>query len=404
MDGIKVPERDFKAAKAVVCKPCILAKHHKEPFPASKRESTDFLELLHMDLCGPMPVPSLGGSKYVATFLDDFSKLSIVRIISYKSETTTTVREVLHLLENQTKRRVQAIRTDNGRKYVNTELTQYLKSRGILHQTTVPYTPEQNGAAERLNRTLMERARAMLSDAGLPNELWAEDDNTANYIRCRSPAAKKLRTPWELFFGQKPDVSHMRTFEATAYSHIPEEKRQKLDNRSFRGVMELPEEPPDSDQPPAPQPQTTLRRRSTRAPRPPSEWWKQPTAAGANASFSSKCDTANATSATLMEPDTYEEAMASEEAEQWQQAMDEEIASLMANRTWTLEKLLPGLQAIPVKWVFKVKTAANGGAERYKARLVAKGYRQREGINLDEVFAPVSKYATLRTLLAIVGG
>ena len=103
-----------------------------------------------------------------------------------------------------------------------------------------------------------------------------------------------------------------------------------------------------------------------------------------------------------MEPDTYEEAMASEEAEQWQQAMDEEIASLMANKTWTLEELPPGLQAIPVKWVFKVKTAANGGAERYKARLVAKGYRKREGIDFDEVFAPVSKYATLRTLLAIV--
>ena len=401
VDGIKVPERDFKAQKAAVCKPCILAKHHQAPFPTSKRESTEPLELLHMDLCGPMPVPSLGGSKYVATFLDDFSKLSIVRIITYKSETTTTVREVLHLLENQAKRRVQAIRTDNGREYVNTELTQYLKSRGILHQTTVPYTPEQNGTAERLNRTLMERARAMLSDAELPKELWAEAVNTANYIRCRSPAAKKLRTPWELFFGQKPDVSHMRTFGATAYSHIPEEKRQKLDNRSIRGVMELPEEPPDSDQPPAPQPQTTLRR-STRAPRPPSEWWKQPTAAGANASFSSKRDTANATSATLVEPDTYEEAMASEEAEQWQQAMDEEIASLMANRTWTLEELPPGLQAIPVKWVFKVKTAANGGAERYKARLVAKGYRQREGIDFDEVFAPVSKYATLRTLLAIV--
>ena len=107
-------------------------------------------------------------------------------------------------------------------------------------------------------------------------------------------------------------------------------------------------------------------------------------------------------SATLLEPATYEEAMASEEAEQWQQAMDEEIGSLMANGTWTLEKLPPGLQAIPVKWVFKVKTAANGTVERFKARLVAKGYKQQEGIDHDEVFAPVSKYATLRTLLAAV--
>ena len=95
---------------------------------------------------------------------------------------------------------------NNGREYVNTELTQYLKARGIIHQTTVPYTPERNGAAERLNRTFMERARAMTNDARLSKELWAEAVNTANYIRRRSPSAKKLRTPRELFFGQKPDV------------------------------------------------------------------------------------------------------------------------------------------------------------------------------------------------------
>ena len=165
--------------------------------------------------------------------------------------------------------------------------------------------------------------------------------------------------------------------------------------------LELPEEPSDSDQPPAPQPQTTLRR-SARTPRQPNEWWKHTAAAVANTSHCSNHVMVPAISAILAEPSTYEEAMASEAAEQWQQAMDEEIASLMANRTWTLEELPPGVQAIPVKWVFKVKAAANGGAERYKARLVAKGYRQRKGIDFDEVFAPVSKYATLRMLLAIV--
>ena len=113
-------------------------------------------------------------------------------------------------------------------------------------------------------------------------------------------------------------------------------------------------------------------------------------------------DAAAAMSAVCMEPTTYEEAVASPEAEQWQQAMDEEFASLMENETWTLEELPPGVRPIPVKWVFKLKTACNGSIERYKARLVAKGFAQREGIDYDEVFAPVSKYATLRTLLAFV--
>lgn len=119
---------------------------------------------------------------------------------------------------------------------------------------------------------------------------------------------------------------------------------------------------------------------------PPRDWWK-----GSAAMF-----------ATIEEPTTFEEALESEHAEQWRQAMDEEMASLLANKTWTLETLPEGAKAIPVKWVYKVKKDVNGNLERFKARLVAKGFRQREGVDFDEVFAPVSKYATLRALLAMV--
>ena len=104
-----------------------------------------------------------------------------------------------------------------------------------------------------------------------------------------------------------------------------------------------------------------------------------------------------------VEPVTYEQAMASDTAGQWQQAMndEEENESLRANQTWVLEELPSDTKTIPVKWIYKVRLMLTGiWRKNFKARLGAKGYVQREGIGFNEVFASASKYATLRTLLA----
>ena len=107
-----------------------------------------------------------------------------------------------------------------------------MSDNGVLHQTTTRYTPEQNGAAERLNRTVMERVRAMLEDSGLPKELWAEAAVTACYIRNCSPVTGRDKTPWELFLDKAPDICNMRIIRAQAHALIPKKLRRKPDNQS----------------------------------------------------------------------------------------------------------------------------------------------------------------------------
>ena len=475
VDGIKIPASDFKA-KAEMCEPCVLSKQHRQPFPTSQRVTTQPLELVHMDVCGPMPVPSLGGSKYFATILDDYSSYSIVIPVTTKSSVASAVIASFTELENQTGHKLKIVRTDRGGEYLCGELKDYLVKKGVVHELTAPYTPEQNGAAERLNRTLEERVRAMLEDSKLPPKLWAEAVSTASYIRNRSPVAGKVKTPVELLHDKKPDISAMRTFGARAYVHIPGKLRTKLDPVSKIGVMvgyephtkgyrillddtnkitvsrnvmfdesrsvkidkleerrsqddlivslddvpavepavEPPPPPPaaqpveddelndefqdaeteDDDLPPAPeQPVPVLvpepegapgRRYPTRNRSAPGEWYK------ANIAETSE------------EPKTLREALNSPDADKWKQAMDDEVKSLHDNGTWVLEKTPDGVKPIPVMWVFKIKRDAAGNIERYKARLVAKGFKQRAGVDFNEVFAPVSKHTTLRTLLSIV--
>jgi hypothetical protein len=190
-----------------------------------------------MDVCGPLPTPSMGGNLYVATFLDDFTGYSEVAILASKADVGDAVKATLTTWETQCNAKVKIVRSDNGTEYVNKALSTYFTSKGIIHETSAPYTPEQNGAAERLNRTLIERVRAMLLDAGLPKQLWAEAIKSANFIRNRSPVTGNDKTPLQLFTGVKPDVSLLRAFGAKAYVYIPKQLRRKLDPTGERGVM-----------------------------------------------------------------------------------------------------------------------------------------------------------------------
>lgn len=235
----------------ISCDGCVIGKGHRQPIPKSvKFKSTKLLELVHSDLNGPLDVPSLGGSKYFVTFVDDFSKWTVVYMIRRKSETFHCFKKYhsyaqLHTgnsvslvnviyRSKKTQAQLKALRTDNGGEYISNEFKEYLSSHGISHQLTVAYTPQQNGVAERMNRTVMDLVRSMIHTAGIDKKFWAEALQTAVYVRNRvtSRSLPKHTTPYHLWHGSMPNLGHLRIFGSPCFYTVPKKKQTKLDPRS----------------------------------------------------------------------------------------------------------------------------------------------------------------------------
>ena len=212
---------------------------HRKPFkPVGEIRSTKKLQLVHSDVCGPMHTESIGGKKYFVTFIDDYSRCCDVYFLRHKSEALEKFKQFEAEITNVSGEKIKALCTDNGGEYLSKDFKAYLKSQGtyVHHELTVSYSPEQNGVAERMNRTLMESARAMITHAGLPNRYWAEAVATAAYIRNRAPTAaiKSGATPYERWYGRKPKVSHLKVFGCTAYAHVLDAERRKLDKKAVK--------------------------------------------------------------------------------------------------------------------------------------------------------------------------
>jgi len=128
----------------------------------------------HSDIMGPFKSPSVGGSKYALMYLDDYSDVSVVQTLHTKSDTIDCLPSIINELETQSEKKLKILRSDGGGEFCNNTLSDYFSSKGIIHQVTTPYTPQQNGKVERLNRTVIERVRCMLADSEAPNECGNE--------------------------------------------------------------------------------------------------------------------------------------------------------------------------------------------------------------------------------------
>ena len=233
--GIKIKgslEEDF-------CEGCARGKAHRHPILRNDGPgSSEILGLIHSDLGGPMRTSTVSGCRYFVTFTDDKTRFKTLYLMKSKSETLEKFKEFEARVTVETGQRIKAIRTDNGGEYISKAFNDFCKGKGIARQFTAPYTPEQNGVAERLNRTLIESARCMLKHADMEDKYWGEAILTATYLANRHPTtALDGVTPLEAWTGRKPDIHHLRVFGCDAYVLIPKEKRTKLDDKTMKCRM-----------------------------------------------------------------------------------------------------------------------------------------------------------------------
>ena len=215
------------------CEPCMIGKMSRKSFPKKGSEVKNVLDLVVSDVCGPIQTESIGGRKnYFVTFIDAASRYCEVKFIRKKDEAAEETIKYIERMKTNLNKKVKIFRSDQGGEYLNNKLMSYLENEGIKQEYTVGYSPEQNGMAERKNRTLMEAARTMLEDAKLPKNHWAEAVNTANHVQNRILNKQTGISPYEAMFEEKPRWNELKQFGSKVYVMIPNEKRRKLDEKS----------------------------------------------------------------------------------------------------------------------------------------------------------------------------
>ncbi|KAE8675254.1 hypothetical protein F3Y22_tig00111689pilonHSYRG00088 [Hibiscus syriacus] len=320
---------------------CITSKQHQLKFNTSNSRGKSVIELVHSDVW-QAPVTSLGGAKYFVSFIDDYSRRCWVYSIKKKSDVFSTFKNFKERVEFDSGNKIKCFRTYNGGEYTSEEFDDFCRKEGIKRQFTVANTLQQNGVVERMNKTLLERTRVMLRDAGLEKSFWAEAVNTTCYLVNRAPSTViELKTPMEMWTGKPADYSNLHVFGSIVvkgYRLWDPTARKVIISRDVVFVEDKLQRKEDDD----------------------------------------NVEKSETTQIHDGEPSTYQEAINNSDASLWMMAMQEEIEALYKNNIWDLVPLPLGRKPIGNKWVFKIKRNGDDQVERYRARLVVKGYAQKE--------------------------
>ena len=438
-----------------------MGKQTKVKFGTAVHQTKGILDYVHSDVWGPSRTKSQGGKHWFVTFVDDFSRRLWVFTMKHKDEVEGIFLVWKNMIENQMGRKIKVLRSDNGGEYRSDPLKKACQESGIVRHWTVKKNPQQNGIAERVNRTLLEKVRCMLSNSGLGKIFWAEAVVYACHLINRLPSsAIEGKTPIEVWSGKPAsDYDSLHIFGCPAYFHVTEDK---LDPRAKKGVflgfsqgvkgyriwcpelkkvilsrdvtfdessmLKLGETQVETTGGSKLQVELDRSNEVSQSMDTPtveeeeSEDEQEEEAQASETPQRQECIAKDKPKRNVVKPiryantvayalpileddipSTYKEASKSSERVKWDAAMGEEMESLHKNDTWKLVKLPKGKRAIGCKWVYAKKEGSSGKeGVRFKARLVAKGYAQKEGIDYNEVFSPVVKHSSIRILLALV--
>jgi transposase InsO family protein len=160
----------------------VYGKNIKNPFSKRDSKAEGVLEIIHSDMCGPMPSSSISRYVYYVSFIDDYSHKTWIYFLKSKDEVFSKFKEIKFLIENIYERKIKILRPDNGGEYTSKEFVNFYRDVGIKRELTTPYHPQQNSVVERKNKTIMEVVKTMIHDQDLPMCLWAEATMVVVYV------------------------------------------------------------------------------------------------------------------------------------------------------------------------------------------------------------------------------
>ncbi|GJR47755.1 retrovirus-related pol polyprotein from transposon TNT 1-94 [Tanacetum coccineum] len=373
----------FKYGKDHLCSAYERGKSKKASHPP-KRVPSDYskLELLHMDLCSPIRVASINGKKYILVIVDDFSRYMWVNFLRSKDETPNIIKKFIAQAQLNYKAKVCKIRTDNGTKFKNATLKAHYEKLGIMQQFSIARTPQQNRVVERRNRTLVEAARTMLIFSKLPEFLWAEVVATASFTQNRLTSLLHIIVDTH----EAPPVVTTSDEQTSPISLTEADEFDQEDTADFDGNAQfVPYNPLSHEEIES---STTALEPSNvqnfHQVQPSTHIWTNVIL------IDSYC---------IIEPKNIKEAMADHS---WIESMQDELNQFERLQVWELVPRPEGKNIIALKWLWKNKCDAENIVVRNKTRLVAKGYKQEEGIDFEESFAPVARLEAVRMFIAYV--